>query len=525
MLLWRSALPFVVQRADITVLSTIAARSMPLLVFSGSFVVYFFTLAPTVYGLDSAEFSAAAYNLGVPHATGYPLYLVIGKLFTYLPVGDVGYRLNFMSATFAAGAVAVAYCLALLVSRRAVVGLAVSGFLAFSFYFWASALTAEVYALHIFLTATAILLLLSWDRGGNNNLLYCAGFVWGLSFGNHLSTVLLAPAFAYLVAMAMLRGRLKWQPLTILAACFLSTLAVYAYLPLRYAAEAVPYVLGHYNDEGLLIRMDHTSFRGIWETLTARQFGVLFFPYGPLEYVAQVGRAGYWLFANFLGFGLVLGIVGVIRNYTSDPHRLTFLGLIFLSNLLFFAGYGALDKSAMFLPVYLVWSIWLAEGTGFVLDTLDTYHPKFPAGRLLGGVMRKLSRVPRAALVLIFPIVALSVNYSYTDLSSDTRSRDSAAMILADVEPGALVLAGWPDEAPMSYLQIVEKQRPDVQIIDRFLISPENERRLIERNLPLRAVYVFGPLPTLSSGYSTVPVSGGHEMGYRLLPLRRDGAD
>lgn len=132
---------------NLTWLGTVVARLAPALTFLGSFLVYFFTLAPTVYRLGSAELGTVAYNLGVPHATGYPLYVLIGKLFTYLPIGDVGYRLNLMSALFGAGTATVAYLLASLVSRRPIVSLAVSGSLAFSYYFWASAVVAEVYTL------------------------------------------------------------------------------------------------------------------------------------------------------------------------------------------------------------------------------------------------------------------------------------------------------------------------------------------------------------------------------------------
>jgi len=71
------------------------------LVFTGTLFVYLLTVAPTLFGLDSAEFSAVAYALGVPHATGYPLYVLLGKMFTYLPFEDVAYRLNLMSAFLA----------------------------------------------------------------------------------------------------------------------------------------------------------------------------------------------------------------------------------------------------------------------------------------------------------------------------------------------------------------------------------------------------------------------------------------
>jgi len=136
------------------------ALIVPYLAFAVCFAVYLLTLAPTVYRLDSAELSAAAFNLGVPHATGYPLYLLLGKAFTYLPIGDVGYRLNLMSAVFAAGAVVIVYQLSFLVTKRVVTSFAVACSLGFSYYFWVSAVVAEVYTLHVFLTGLTIYLLM-----------------------------------------------------------------------------------------------------------------------------------------------------------------------------------------------------------------------------------------------------------------------------------------------------------------------------------------------------------------------------
>ena len=102
-------------------------------------------------------------------------------------------------------------------------------------------------------------------------------------------------------------------------------------------------------------------------------------------------------------------------------------------------------------------------------------------------------------LALVLPIAALLTNFSYTDLSGDTHIRDQSAEVLLSLEPDALVLAWWADEAPLSYLQIVEKLRTDVQIVDRFLISRANEKlcwlnaiRAIGRSM------LFGPLPELS---------------------------
>ena len=43
-------------------------------------LLYFLTLAPDVVGHDAGEFQFVPYIFGIPHYTGYPLYLVLGKL-------------------------------------------------------------------------------------------------------------------------------------------------------------------------------------------------------------------------------------------------------------------------------------------------------------------------------------------------------------------------------------------------------------------------------------------------------------
>ena len=180
-------------------------------VYVGVFMVYFLTMAPTVYGLDSAEFSVAAYKLGVPHTTGYPLYVLLGKLFTLIPLGDIAYRVNLMSAVFGAGTIALVHHTVLSLTGRHVAALAAALTLAFSYYFWSTAVVAEVYTLHGFLTMLSMFLLFRWRRTGHAGMLYAAGFVWGLSFGNHMTTALFAPVFAvFLIATAELPSGPLW---------------------------------------------------------------------------------------------------------------------------------------------------------------------------------------------------------------------------------------------------------------------------------------------------------------------------
>src|SRR3989338_10758977 len=74
-------------------------KLLAVIVFCVSFTVYLMTLAPTIYIEDAAEFSAAVPILGVTHPSGFPLYMLLGKLFTILvPFGDMAFRVNLFSA-------------------------------------------------------------------------------------------------------------------------------------------------------------------------------------------------------------------------------------------------------------------------------------------------------------------------------------------------------------------------------------------------------------------------------------------
>ena len=90
--------------------------------FAGSFLVYLGTLAPSVATIfdDSLEFQLVCYQPGIAHPTGYPLYTLLGKLFTFLPLGNVAYRINLMSAFFASLTIALLYSTLKLMTRKRV---------------------------------------------------------------------------------------------------------------------------------------------------------------------------------------------------------------------------------------------------------------------------------------------------------------------------------------------------------------------------------------------------------------------
>jgi len=144
-----------------------------------------------------------------------------------------------MAAVFAAGAVTVLFQLSLLVTKQTTTSFAVACSLPFSYYFWASAVVAEVYTLHVFLTGLTIHLLVKWDKSQGNRLLFAALFAWGLSFGNHMSTMLMGPAVAFLILRGLQQNRIFAATVLLAVPAFVLPLTLY--LPWRYSADALPY--------------------------------------------------------------------------------------------------------------------------------------------------------------------------------------------------------------------------------------------------------------------------------------------
>ena len=126
--------------------------------------VYVRTLAPSVMWYDMGEFATAAYVLGIAHNTGYPLLMLLGKLFTYLPVGDIAYRVNLMSAVFAALTVLLSYIIVFELTARRGAALVAALTLAFTSTLWSNATWATSYDLNAFLTLLILWLILRWRR-------------------------------------------------------------------------------------------------------------------------------------------------------------------------------------------------------------------------------------------------------------------------------------------------------------------------------------------------------------------------
>lgn len=153
---------------------------LAILIFVVALTGYIKTLTPSIGAGDSGELTTTLYNMGASHAPGYPLYGIVGKLFTYLSFGDIGYRVNIYTAATAAGAVAFLFLTLLKLlglnrgfmllpheKPRAMLSVhipAIAASLAFAFSsdHWQQAVGGEVYSLNVFLVSMMIFVMVWW---------------------------------------------------------------------------------------------------------------------------------------------------------------------------------------------------------------------------------------------------------------------------------------------------------------------------------------------------------------------------
>jgi hypothetical protein len=193
--------------------------------FLVSQITYLLTLTLSCPFWDSGEFIATSYVLGIPHPPGTPLYVLIGRLFSLIPIGQIATRINFISALAASLTVVFTYIVIVDLARRMwrkaetwldtwiTVGGALTGalFLAFSRTFWDNAIEAEVYALSSLVMILTVWLALKWeasrDAAGrrDNNLLLLIVYLLFVAVGIHMGTLLVAPAIFLFVLLVAAR--------------------------------------------------------------------------------------------------------------------------------------------------------------------------------------------------------------------------------------------------------------------------------------------------------------------------------
>lgn len=454
-------------------------RLVPVAIFLAAFISYLFTLTPTVDFIDSGELAAVCSTLGIAHPTGYPLFTLIGHLFSYFPIADaVIDRLNIMSALFAGLGAAL---FSLLVketigiltrdgltrrgerrkSRRKKIREKTDGdervfnkklewlaaasaglLLSWSTIFWEVGTTLEVYSLHALFIILLLYLAIVYARNHDKMLDLRWGllffFILGLSLANHLTTGLLFPAFMLLFLTKYITQRTPVSRIIMVMFPVLLGLVFYLYLPIRAASRP------------LIMWGEPTTAAAIWDNLTVADFSSRLFAHQSegetlLDFFSRFpGRIGY--------LPIPLVIWGMVLLYRKAKIYFFFIIAVFIPAILYAATYNVGDNIFYFNSAYIALLIFAGVGAYGLFVFLQR---KF---RLLW---------PSFFLMIIIFIPELVLNYPRVDKKNNYFVEDYIRNIFSAIKPNAILFALDCQIIihPLYYYQTVEHFRNDVLVL------------------------------------------------------------
>lgn len=155
---------------------------------------------------DASDFATAIQGFGIPHAPGYPLYVLAGKvfyIFTSEPF-EAQFWVNILSAWIAA----LFLFLTLAEHRKA--ALMVGSFLFTQGIFQQYILVPEVFTLNLALASMLIYFHKRFEEAQNPKWLFSIGVVYGLGVCHHHLLALMVPASIFLLCRGFGRDKGAW---------------------------------------------------------------------------------------------------------------------------------------------------------------------------------------------------------------------------------------------------------------------------------------------------------------------------
>jgi len=430
-------------------------------------------------GEDGPEFAAVALTLGIAHPTGYPLYTLIGRLFTLLPGVSAGGALAIFSALCAAGALALLFVVARAFAAAAAerdapetaprfaLGPAVAiAALAISPTLWSQAMITEVYTLHLALLAILFALTLAAARTADPRPLCLLAFAGGLAIAHHLAVIAVFPGLLLLLLLERRDpgGLLRALPFFLLGA------SVAAFLPIRGALHP------------RLQWGEHDTLEGLHWAMSGEQYHFRLKGFDVERFRGMLGAFVRRRVPNEFGFAAYLlapagGLLLALRR--PSFFLATFLPLVIGLGLTF--AYEIPDPDAYYLPAYAILALWSAVALSAIVERARAW---------LGGAAGRRPSAARAATAgLAIALVAAALaplpsRARRLAVAHDRTARDYARDALAAMPPNALVLTQGDGRTFSLWCACAESGRDDAAVVYSSLLCWPWYLRHVEQTFP-----------------------------------------
>ncbi len=480
-------------------------------------VVYWRTAAPGVLAGDSGELQFAAWLAGLSHPTGYPLYLILGWVWSHglagLDLASPARAMTLLSVLFGALTVALTCLLAVAFIRKSrpdkqtvaadrIAALVAALTFAWTPTLWSQAVITEVYTLHAALIAALLWLALLWQDGAEvrflrrnrtSLLLAALALLFGLGMAHHRTTMLLLPVLLVFLAWQAPPGYWRWRQVALLALLALAPLVLYLYVPLR--APATPY-LSITLSPGQPTELLDRSFASLFSYLLGQGFAGEI--QGPVQAIVAAPGLVQRFATELTPLGLALAVLGVGVLAARRQWPLLWLsGASFILLTGFNLFYTIGDIAVFYIPSYLIACVWIGVAVAWLAGT---------AGRLAGR--RWIGLGEGVAIVAAVLLAALPVYLFVSHAAAQDRSHDNAAadrwhaLLAANPAPDAVLVSNDRDELmPLWYLQQVEGVRRDLAGVFPLLLAGPgwlDVGQAVDSAISTgRPVYLIKPMPGL----------------------------
>ncbi|MBL8050489.1 MAG: DUF2723 domain-containing protein [Anaerolineales bacterium] len=473
--------------------------------------LYVRTLAPSLLWGDSAEFQTLSYTLGMTHPSGYMTQIMFGKIFTYLPIGNIAYRVNLMSAFFGALVVAETYLIVRLLGGKRVAGVSASILLMLTEGFWWRALIAESYAPAAGMLTTIWFLVLLWRKTETWQYLFLAGLAGGLSVGIH-STVVMTAASVLIVMILTARTLKDWLGAGAGALLgSLMTFGFFIFLDYKDPPSSIYNTIYRPNLSlfSLQIHEFDTPLERFFAIFPASSFWSYYFTATPDE----ISRRLLEYILYFPNWVFILIILGAIMLFVSDKWQDALYPLIAFIIIWGFATTVSFSVYREFyVPIWAIVYIWFGIGASAVLSFLE---------RL--SIQRQfLTKIIH--LILSILLITLPVWYARQDLARSIQSGYpvfvqryhiypiygpdkailDASRILNRIEDNAILFTNWDKLYSLVYTAHIEYGRTSISLHEWLTDNPELAKSAIEYidlNIDEHPIYFFIVVPQLPDSF------------------------
>ncbi|MFB3892645.1 MAG: protein O-mannosyl-transferase family [Phycisphaerae bacterium] len=439
-----------------------------------------FLVSAVIYGLttqrgpawqDSGVFQWRIHDFDLTGRMGlalaHPLLIVIGKAFSWFPWGPIAWRMNMVSAVFAAlAAASVALLVRRLAPRPAAAAWIAGGFYALAHTVWWLATIVESQAVHVALFTACLHALVSLVRRPQRLMAFLLGLLAGLALMAHNLALLALPAYGLTVIYLCAKRRLGWSAVGLLIVGWLIGAGGFLAMVVQKAGEV-----------GVTASVNSALFGDSWRSDVLGGSGR-----------AVVMGCGYIIY-NLPNLALPLMLIGLwsMRRMAGGPLAWA-LGYLVLVYFVFAVRYTVQDQFMFFLPFYALAAV--IAGIGL--------------GRLCQAGMRRWLLWLAAAGVLLTPVIYKAAPHVWQDLRLPLPGRedlpyrsaarywlvpwketeDSAGQFaraaMKSVPPGSIIIADGTAYYPLEWVQRVERARSDAVI----LLDDEATRQKVPEGTP-----------------------------------------